>query len=209
MDRTEYNRLNYLKNREVRLAAQKAYYVANKDAINKYNKEYAEKNKSAIAEQRKQHRIQNADMRKESMREWYLKNAEYAKAKAKEYREANKDKMTEWSKEYRKEREKVDPVFKLVRRIRTLIYIKIRSHGYTKKSKTYSILGCSYDEFATHIAKQFTQGMSWENYGDWHIDHIIPVASATSEDDVIRLNHYTNLQPLWARDNLVKGCSYE
>jgi hypothetical protein len=143
------------------------------------------------------------------MSEWYQINAEYAKAKAKAYREVNKSKMREWSKEYRKEREKVDPVFKLARRIRTLIYIKIRSHGYTKKSKTYSILGCSYDEFSTHIAKQFTQGMTWENYGDWHIDHIIPVASATTEDDVIRLNHYTNLQPLWARDNLVKGCSYE
>lgn len=205
MDRTEYNRLQYLKNRDARLAAQKAYYVANKEARDQYNKEYAEKNRDVIAMQRKSYREKNADVRKVAMKTWYQANVEYAKAKAKTYREINKSKMHEWHREYRKEREKIDPVFKLARRIRTLVYSKIRSRGYTKKSKTHLILGCTYEEFSTYIAEKFIEGMTWGNYGEWHIDHIIPIASAETEDDVIRLNHYTNLQPLWALDNLIKG----
>ena len=68
------------------------------------------------------------------------------------------------------------------------------------------LLGCSYEEVREHLSKQFTEGMSWDNYGEWHIDHIIPLASATTEEEVLKLYHYTNLQPLWAKDNLSKGC---
>lgn len=203
---SKYNRQNYLKNREARLAAQKAYYWANKESRNAYNKEYTKVNAGAIAARRKAHREATSEEQKARNKAWYERNADYAKAKSKEYREVNKATLLEQSKRYRKIRETNDPVFKLARRVRTLIYIKIRSGGYTKRSKTHAILGCSFSELMTHISQQFTNGMSWENYGDWHIDHITPIASAKTEEDVIRLNHYTNLQPLWALDNLVKGC---
>ena len=62
-----------------------------------------------------------------------------------------------------------------------------------------------YVELKEHMERQFIKGMNWENRDQWHIDHIIPLATAQCEDDVIRLNHYTNLQPLWAEDNLSKG----
>jgi len=74
-----------------------------------------------------------------------------------------------------------------------------------KNSKTYDILGCTPQELKEHLEKQFVEGMTWENRGEWHIDHIIPLSSAKNEDEVYRLCHFTNLQPLWALDNLKKS----
>lgn len=203
--RAEHNRAQYLKNREKRLADQKAYYAANREARCLYNKEYAEKNKGTIFAKRKAYREANSERRKEAMREWYLQNAESVKAKAKEYREANKGRLLVAAKTYRKHRMCVDPVYALAVRTRTLICSKIYTSGYTKRSKTQQILGCSYAEFKAHIEAQFYPGMTWANHGEWHLDHIVPVASAKTEQDVIRLNHYSNFQPLWATDNLKKG----
>ena len=86
-----------------------------------------------------------------------------------------------------------------------MVNITITNGGYFKKSKTQEILGIDWIGLKEHFERQFTKGMNWENRDRWHIDHIIPLATAQSEDDIIRLNHYTNLQPLWAADNLSKG----
>ena len=67
------------------------------------------------------------------------------------------------------------------------------------------MLGCTWKELRCHMESKFTEGMSWANRNLWHIDHIIPLASAKSIEEVIKLCHYTNLQPLWAEDNLKKG----
>ena len=103
-----------------------------------------------------------------------------------------------------------DPIYKLKLSIRGLISRKFRYKKYTKKSKTYKILGCSYKDFAAHIYSQFEDGMSMDNYGKggWELDHILPVAAATTEDEVIALNHYTNFQPMWSRENTSKGDTY-
>jgi hypothetical protein len=66
------------------------------------------------------------------------------------------------------------------------------------------MLGAPYEVAKSHIERQFTKGMTWANHGEWHIDHVIPLASADNEAELINLCHYTNLQPLWAKDNLVK-----
>lgn len=106
---------------------------------------------------------------------------------------------------YKRERLENDPVFRSALRIRALIRSAIRQRGYTKTSKSAQILGCSWGEFAVHIERQFTAGMKWELMGkEIHIDHIIPLASARSYEDLIMLNHFTNLRPLWAADNLSK-----
>jgi len=89
--------------------------------------------------------------------------------------------------------------------MRILIGASIRKKKFSKTSKTENILGCSFEEFFTHIESQFIDGMSWENRSLWHIDHIIPLATAKTEEEILRLNHYTNLRPLWALDNLKKG----
>lgn len=80
--------------------------------------------------------------------------------------------------------------------------------GYSKRSvKTIELLGCSWDTFARHIALQFLPGMGWHNKDLWEIDHIVAMATATTEQDVMALNHYTNLRPLWSVDNKTKGAA--
>ena len=112
-------------------------------------------------------------------------------------------------KEYKqkRKREKTDPLFKLKCRIRVQIknYIKRVNVKKPKSCNTTKILGCSFYEFKEHIEKQFTEGMSWDNYGSWHYEHIIPVSFGRTEQEVIELCHYTNYRPLWGDENLSKS----
>lgn len=98
-----------------------------------------------------------------------------------------------------------DPVLALTRRIRALVRITLKNKGYSKTSRTHQILGCTFEELKAHLESKFSAGMSWANFSEWHIDHVIPISLAKTEADVVRLNHYTNLQPLWAKDNLLKS----
>lgn len=102
-------------------------------------------------------------------------------------------------------RKKNKPLIALKNRIRSLIRRTMAKRNYTKNSSTYSILGCTYEEFMLHIEGLFIEGMSWDNRAHWHIDHIIPCVSANNEDELLKLNHYTNLRPLWAKENMKKG----
>jgi hypothetical protein len=149
---------------------------------------------------------------------WYEENKEIISQKQKQYRQNNREKIKEHQKQYQldnkdkrneylKQKRKEDQLFKLRRNTGNLILASIKRQGYTKLSKTFEILGCSYEEFKSYIENQFTDGMSWENHttNGWHLDHIIPISYAKTEDDIIRLNHYTNFQPLWAEDNLKKS----
>lgn len=77
----------------------------------------------------------------------------------------------------------------------------ISNFGRLKSSKD----GCSPEFLKEHLERQFVEGMTWENRNEWHIDHIIPLSSAKTEDELYELCHYTNLQPLWAEDNLKKS----
>ncbi len=108
----------------------------------------------------------------------------------------------------RKQKLKTDALFKLTCNIRTLIRISFKN-GFTKKSRTEKILGCSYEELKKHFEDRFEPWMTWENYGKyngdlyfgWDIDHIKPVSLAKNEEELIGLNHYTNLQPLCSKIN--------
>jgi hypothetical protein len=102
-------------------------------------------------------------------------------------------------------RRALDALFAMRCRMRARITKAIRDQGYSKQSKTLEMLGCSWGELMIFLSSKFVDGMSWDNRHLWHIDHIIPLASATSEEELIKLNYYTNLQPLWAADNLRKS----
>jgi hypothetical protein len=88
---------------------------------------------------------------------------------------------------------------------RLRLYNYIKTHNITKKNKTFEIVGCSPQELKEHLEKQFKEGMNWENRNLWHIDHIIPLASANTEEELYKLCHFTNLQPLWAEENIKKS----
>jgi hypothetical protein len=100
---------------------------------------------------------------------------------------------------------KTNPKFRFEMSIRSLIIQSLNRSGYKKNSRTHEILGCDFQTFKTHIEKQFLKGMTWENRGEWHLDHIYPVSKARDEKHLIELNHYTNFRPLWAFDNISKN----
>jgi hypothetical protein len=102
-------------------------------------------------------------------------------------------------------RESKDPVYKLKRKMRHSLRDAFRRKGYSKNTQSQEILGADWNTVKKYFESKFVDGMSWDNQGDWHIDHILPISTAINEEDVLRLNHYTNLQPLWAEDNMKKS----
>jgi len=158
---------------------------------------------------------------REKSRRYHFKNKEKSNARSKKYREHNKEyfyvKKKEWYKNNREKCSKIqkrrlenDPLFRFNNRLRTLIRNSFKNNKYSKNinnkpNKTESILGCSIVYFCKYIERKFTEGMSFENHGEWHLDHITPLSSAKNVEDSILLNHYTNFQPLWAADNLKKS----
>ena len=154
---------------------QKEYKLKNKEKLFELNKKYAELNKEKIANYKK---------------EYYLKN---------------KEKIEKYRNEWRNNKSKNDYLFKLTNNTRTIIKQSFRRNGYSKNSKTYQILGCTFEDFKEHLEKQFKDDMNWDNIGKWHLDHIYPISLAKDEEELIKLNHYTNFQPMWAIDNIKKS----
>lgn len=103
------------------------------------------------------------------------------------------------------ERRKEDILYKLADSIRSRTKKSLNHKSWKKTTKFYEYIGCNLIELKTHLESQFKNNMSWKNYGEWHIDHIIPLSSAKTKEELYKLCHYTNLQPLWAIDNLRKG----
>jgi len=99
---------------------------------------------------------------------------------------------------------------KLMHTLRCRLKIFVKQRNYKKNASITLMLGCSPSELRTYIENQFIKGMSWDNWAlkGWHIDHIKPLASARTEEELLKLCHYTNLQPLWAYDNLSKGTKF-
>jgi hypothetical protein len=145
----------------------------------------------------------NLDKFKSNSKRWNQRNRERCREYCKKWRSKNKKRK----REYESQLKKLSTLYGITQSIRALVLTKFREGGYTKKSKVYEIIGCSYDDFKKHIESQFQEGMSWQNHNryGWHLDHIIPCASAKTEEELIKLNHYTNYQPLWAKDNMTKG----
>jgi hypothetical protein len=193
-----------------------------KSCRKEYTKKYWEKikEKKDVLDKRKKYYNQNLDKIKEINKQYYNKNYDDLSKKKKEYNEKNKEKISEYLKiwrknnikktnEYHNNRKKTDPLFKLSHIARCRIYSFMKIKNITKRNKTFEIIGCSPQELKEHIEKQFTEGMSWDKIGKYiHIDHIIPLSSAKTEEEVLKLCHYTNLQPLWAEDNLEKGSKF-
>ena len=140
-----------------------------------------------------------------SNKAWREANKKRHCQNAKDYYQKNKKHANEVKRKRRLERRHSDKFYAFRENIRNLVRQSFRDRNYTKYSKAQSIIGCDWEALKNHIEAQFTCGMSWDNRGKWHVDHIVPLASAKTIEDVIQLNHYTNLRPLWALDNLKKG----
>jgi hypothetical protein len=111
---------------------------------------------------------------------------------------------------YRRIRLAEDPLFRLIHNMRTRVKNAIKADSGEKAEKTMELLGCSVQHVRDHLESQFTKGMTWETQGEWHVDHIRPCASfdLTDPEEQKKCFHWTNLQPLWAQDNLRKGAKF-
>jgi hypothetical protein len=190
----------------------KKYALDNKNRIKEYKKSYREKNRDTLIEIDKNYYQDNKKIIRKKQKNYYSENKEDIRKVQREYRERNRDilitKGPLYSKKYY-DKNKEDVLFKLIKNSRSVIGSSLRGNGYTKESKTESILGCSFEEFKLYLESRFEDWMTWENWGlfngelnhGWDIDHIIPLYSAKKEEDIIRLNHYTNLQPLCSYTN--------
>lgn len=190
---------------ESRKAQRKRWDTDHQERKKEYNAAYYAANKAKLSANSKAHYRNNIEKAREWHREYYDANKERILDWHRGYRRDNRDHANKRSARYTKMRKAKDVVFDLRVRVVANISGRIRAMGYTKRSRTHEILGCDFEFFKLHIERQFLRGMTWENRGAWHLDHIIPLATAKTEADVIRLNHFTNLRPMWAEDNLSKG----
>ena len=183
-DRQNYRKLNY-----------------NKLIENERN--YQKNNKEKEFIRKKKYKEENREKYLDSIRNYKKRNKEKIKEKSKIYYQKNKNKI----RIYENERRKTDNVYRLTCSMRSRINLFIKSKKINKTNKTFNLIGLKPMKLKEYIEKKFTEEMCWDNYGlfGWHIDHIIPLASAKSEDEIYKLCHYTNLQPLWAEDNLKKS----
>lgn len=168
------------------------YYQENKKKIKAYRKVYTKNNKKLVAKQVAKYYQEHKEERKVYQTVWLEKNRKKVRARAKKRQD---------------ERLKNDPSFKLIRLLRDRVTKAIKK-SYTKKaSSTRELLGSSVAYVRKHLESQFVDGMSWDNHGEWHIDHIRPCASFDLSDPEQQKEcfNYKNLQPLWAKDNLSKG----
>lgn len=193
---------------ELRKEKARKYIAENKEKVIEYKSRWAIENQEKIKNNQHEYYINNIDTIKARASLWRINNLDKKRLTNKAWADSNRDKVLE---SYRKKREarKACPVKNMADRVSSLVSGSIRKKGYGKRSKTHEILGCDWHVFINHIERQFVKGMSWDRRSEFHIDHIVPLASAKTEDDVIALNHYTNLRPLWTADNLLKKDNME
>lgn len=187
----------------------KEYYQKNKikiilkqnnrrDNIEKYNKEYKKANKIKTSEYNKIYNLKNKEKNKENRKNKYKNNKEFILSNLKEYRLKNPPNRDTINKRFNY-RYNNDILFKLRKSISVLIRKYIKNAGYIKNEKTIKILGCSFDDLLLHLNKN-TYGFKYED-NLYDIDHIIPISTSKTEDELIKLNHYTNLQLLPSKFN--------
>jgi hypothetical protein len=159
--------------------ADKKYREKNKEKLNEYHKEWSKLKRKELREYHSTWRGNNREHVNEKTRLWYLN------------------------------RRRTDPSFRLKCNTRTAVWTCLKERDVAKYRSTFELLGYSLKELMTHLEALFTEGMTWDNYGEWHVDHKIPMNNfnfETTDDPEFKLCWcLDNLQPLWGPDNLTKG----
>ena len=185
----------------------KDYREANKEKIKARRDLRNKANKKKIAATRKAWREANKEKLKVINKAWREANKEKLKGKATVYYRANKEKLKKQVNARHSKRTKYDIAYRLEKNLRSRAKHAIKDQRTTKSAPTLDLIGSSVPFVRKWIESQFVDGMSWDNHGEWHIDHIRPCASfdLTDPEQQKECFNYKNLQPLWAEDNLSKG----
>ena len=172
-------------------------YLAKKEEVKARVKKYREDNPEKVFEQKRKYREEHKEEIAAQKRAAYQANPEPAKRRAREWRKANRAKLNA----YQKNRLDTNKNASMAHQIR------MRVAKYIHRHETSEELGCTIRELREYLSSKFLDGMTWQNYGDWHVDHIKPLASfdLTDEEQFKEACNYTNLQPMWGKDNYAKG----
>jgi|TARA_B110000914_G_C15483018_1_gene456617 hypothetical protein len=197
----------YEENREVIITQMKDNYQKNKEKYKESSKLWRKNNSKKYEEIKENYKERQKELRKIR----YQKNKVEENQKSKEYFQTNKDSehYRKTKQIYKKERKKNDKLFDLRVKVAGRVYMAFRNKGYSKNTITEKMIGCSWIELKERIEVQFTKGMNWDNYGDWQIDHIIPLSSSKDVEEMNKLCHFINLQPMWKKENLSKSDKFE
>jgi hypothetical protein len=157
----------------------------------------------------KKWREKNKEYVKENHKKWYQENKEKWNEYIKEYREKNIDKIRETKRNYEKTRKHNDPLYKLIANFRTAIYTVLKENNLNKYGHYFEILQYSPEELVGHLENQFVDGMGWENYGEWHVDHKLPITyfnfKEVGDEEFLKCWGLDNLQPMWGEENIKKS----
>lgn len=191
-------------NRENRKEYRKKWYLKNIDKVKSMENLRYKSNKDVINEKRKKLYHSDDVIRtriREQQKKYYENNKELFSKNAKTWVESNRDRRNEISKKHYNE-------YKTLMICRRLIKRTLKYLGTEKETRTIELLGYSPSQLKESIESKFIEGMSWNNYGEWHVDHIRPISSFDKDEKPEVINSLNNLQPLWAFDNLSKGCKF-
>lgn len=218
----------YLAHKEEKKTYRKKYNLDHKNKIIERQAKYRAEHKEKITVYRSEHKkeikayqtVNKEEIKVQNAKRYLVHKEEVKKASAKyraehkeetkeykiKYRLEHKEEINTYKREYFRQRILIDSLFKIAFNLRARTRIAFNRMKLNKPCKTKELLGADWETVMRHIESQFIFNMSWEKVGkEIHIDHKIPLAKAKTEKQLIKLCHYTNLQPLWAEDNLSKG----
>jgi hypothetical protein len=149
------------------------------------------------------------ERKKKNYLDWYNKNKEYRKEYYDKWRTENIHKHREYKRKYEKHRKDTDPLYKLISNFRTAIYQVLKENRVDKNQSYFDVLQYTPEQLIVHLEKQFTEGITWENYGEWHVDHKLPISSFNIQEmgdsEFMKCWSLENLQPMWGEENIRKS----
>ena len=178
------------------------------DKAKKTRKKYEQSDRGKKIIKKGYHKYNKTEKRKEERR--IFAKSDSAKKSHKKHYELNYSKISKRQTIYKRERQKINPIYKLAGYVRTRLSIFLKTRNINKTNKTFKMVGCTPEFLKSYLEKKFKPGMTWKNHSlkGWHVDHKIPLEKAKTPEAVEKLMHYSNLQPLWATENLKKGDKY-
>lgn len=206
----EYRKKYYQKNKELIHAKQKQYYEKNREIILSKAARYRDAHREEINQYFRARYRANRRQLLDSRKDYNEAHREERRIYLKEYYRKNKEHLTKQNYKTQRERIKREPIYKLKRQVGLLIWRSFNQRGYVKPARSEKILGCKLESFTSYLKQTWLDKYGTEWVGQpCHIDHIIPLATAKTEADVIKLCHYTNLRLLTPKDNMEKSDSLD
>jgi hypothetical protein len=204
-----WHKKNRLKNIEKFKIDRKKSYQKNKVEQSEKNKIWYQKNKEYCSQRAKKYNHKNREKIKEAGKKYREEKGEFCRASTRDWYSRNKERVIKRTTAYSKRRYQNDFSIRMMHVARARINAMLRGKSIGKFTATAKLVGCSREELVKYLERQFEPGMTWDNYGikGWHVDHILPCASFDFNCPVqqVACCHYSNLQPLWALDNIRKG----